>query len=183
MKKILLLTLLPLFFALGTQAQVIDFGQFTYTETIKLEAFPRSMLQERAWEWSASHYKFARETSRKKRKESDRIIANAWHDIYLPTQTGPKAVQMYYTLEISAEENQLSLSITNIHYKLYADPVFKSESDSFTAEMIFGKGFRNDEMDIALVEAYKDASNSYLSQLIGSLKTTFNREAVLAKNE
>jgi hypothetical protein len=183
MKKILLLILLMLCLTPLTQAQVIDFGQFIYTETIKLEATPRSMLQERAWEWCASHYKFARETSRKKRKESDRIIANAWHDIYLPTQAGPKAVQMYYTLEISAEENQVSLNISNIHYKLYADPVFKSESDSFTAEMIFGKGFRNDEMDMALVEAYKDASNEYLSQLLGSLKTAINREAVLAKNE
>ena len=166
----------------NSQAQVLSYCHSTYAADIKVGETPQSILQERAWEWCASHYKFARETSRKKRKESERITANAWNNIYLPSAIGPQAVKMFYTLEINTNDNQVSFQITNIHYETYPDKLSTEEPLRFTSEMLFGKESYNLRIEnLDLVVKYESASNSYFEQLINSLAFTINKNGMVAK--
>ena len=180
MVSLIILQLLILVYA--SQAQILTYGQFTYSEDIKVEGNPRSLVQERAWEWCASRYKFAREISKKKRKSNERIVSNAWNNIYLPSAIGPQAVKMFYTLEITASDQQLSFQITNIHYQLYSDEATKDEPTQFSVDMLFGKmpSQLSDE-NLRLADKYLDASNAYFDQLVGSLRSFIKYERMLAK--
>jgi hypothetical protein len=165
-----------------SQAQILTYGQFTYSEDIKVEGSPRSLVQERAWEWCASRYKFAREMPKKKRKSSERIVSNAWNNIYLPSAIGPQAVKMFYTLEITASDHQLSFQITNIHYQLHSNEAAHEEPAPFSADVLFGKmpSQLSDE-DLRLADKYLDASNAYFDQLISSLRSSIKYERMIAK--
>lgn len=165
-----------------SQAQILSYGHFTYSEDIKVEGSRRSLIQESAWEWCASRYKFAREISKKKRRSSDRIVSNAWNNIYLPSAIGPQAVKMFYTLEITASDHQLSFQITNIHYQLHSDEATQDEPTQFTADVLFSRlpGQLSDE-NLSLADKYMDASNAYFNQLIRSLKASIHHEKIIAK--
>ncbi|MES2731196.1 MAG: DUF4468 domain-containing protein [Bacteroidota bacterium] len=187
MKKILIssfCSLLISFACLSASAQVLPAmveGKFIGADAVNMDSISHRDLQDRAWEWSANRYKFARETPRKKR--TDQILANAWHDIYLSSNADPVAIKMFYTLEISIEENAYRYQLSNIHYKTYADSLTGATSDRFTAEMLFGKqGIQNNGEISPLAEIYFLATQAYFRQLLGSLKMAMMRETMLAKN-
>ena len=174
--------LLVLTFVQTSQAQVLSYEHFTYTAEVKVEETPRAVLQERTWEWCASHYKVAREIPRKTRKASEQITINAWNNIFLPSSLGPQAVKMFYTMEINTADNQVSLQITGIHYETYPDKLAMNEPVSFTSEMLFGKQSYNlREQNLDLVVKYENASNEYFEQLLNSLKFAINRNGLMAK--
>ena len=139
-------------------------------------------MQESAWEWCASRYKFAREISKKKRQSSERIVCNAWNNLYIPSAIGPQAVKMFYTLEIIPSDHQLSFQITNIHYQLHSDETTKDEPIRFSADVLFGQmpSQLSDE-NLGLADKYLDASNAYFDQLIGSLKSSIRYKRMIAK--
>ena len=187
MKKIYLLSFLSLAFTNFSQAQVTlseANGQYVYTEKFTVEPTSSDDLKERAWQWCAQRYRFAKEVSKKERRSSERIVTNARHEIQLPSSTGPRAVQMFYTLEIAFEESGYRYQVSNVRFRTYDDPLLKESSDIFTVEMMLGKpGEEVSKAANPLVQLYMDATHTYFDHLLTHLKSSINRPpVVLAKN-
>ncbi|MBC7923712.1 MAG: DUF4468 domain-containing protein [Ferruginibacter sp.] len=178
---------LLLSFVLPAQAQTVPIDRATrkvaFKETVLQNEITQKELYSRALRWCEGRYRATRELPKRQRKLGLPLVNNAYHNIYIPTDLGPQAVRMYYTLEIVVDEKGYRYCLSNIYYRTYADRQHQSMTGEFSAELIFGEDGNQTAGNLqALSRLYYAATHQYAKQLLTDLKTAMNPDHTMTRN-